>query len=311
MQRLRDQQSWSLFDPRDVPLLLSTHGAEFTRAYKQYEHTVEPLERIACSELWLLICRAQQETGTPFIMYGDTINRECLCKLALSRANTSIHTHPTGKNNQAHLGPVRTSNLCTEIVQVSSVNEPAVCTLASVAIPRFVRLDRTYDFDALHTLTRLVILTTDALLDHNDYPTDATRSSALRTRSLGIGVQGLADVFLASGLPFQSAEARQLNKDIFETIYHSAYQTSCDLAEQHGPYPSYVDSPASHGILQHDMWDNVVLSGRFDFESLRSRIATHGLRHSMLTAQMPTASTAKLLGNFDSTEPYTRYIFPH
>ncbi|KAI0717705.1 ribonucleoside-diphosphate reductase large subunit [Cerioporus squamosus] len=290
MHRLRDQQTWSLFDPRDVPLLLSTHGAEFTRAYKQYEHTVEPLERIACSELWLLICRAQQETGTPFIMYCDTINR---------------------KNNQAQLGPVRTSNLCTEIVQVSSVNEPAVCTLSSIAIPRFVRLDRTYDFDALHTLTRLVVLTTDALLDRNDYPNDATRSSALRTRSLGIGVQGLADVFLATGVPFQSPEARQLNKDIFETIYHSAYQTSCDLAEQHGPYPSYANSPASHDILQHDMWENVVLSGRFDFESLRNRIATHGLRHSMLTAQMPTASTAKLLGNFDSTEPYTSAVITH
>ncbi|RDX51351.1 putative ribonucleoside-diphosphate reductase large chain [Lentinus brumalis] len=290
MDRLRDQQMWSLFDPRDVPMLLSSYGEDFTRAYKQYEHTVEPIDRVACADIWILICRAQQETGTPFIMYSDAINR---------------------KNNHAHLGILQTSNLCTEILQSSSTKEPAVCTLASIAIPRFVRLDRSYDFDALHALTRLVVLTADALLDRNDYPTDGARRSAMNTRPIGIGVQGLADVFLASGLPFQSTEARQLNKDIFETIYHAAYQTSCDLAEQLGPYPLYPKSPAARGILQPDMWEDVVLSGRHDFDTLRSRISLHGIRHSMLTAQMPTASTAKLLGNFDSTEPYTSNVVTH
>ncbi len=151
------------------------------------------------------------------------------------------------------------------------------------------------------------MLTTDALLDRSTYPTDACRWSVVDTRAIGVGAQGLADAFMASSLPFQSNGARQLNREIFECIYHAAYSTSCELAEHHGPYPLYPESPASRGVLQHDMWSNVVLSGRYDFEALRERVHLHGLRNSMLTMHMPTASTAKLLGNFDGVEPYTRW----
>ncbi len=213
------------------------------------------------------------------------------------------------KNNHSHLGAVRTSNLCTEIVQFSSPTHTAVCTLASVAIARFVRPDRTYDFDSLHETARLAVLTTNAILDRSTFPNDICTQSVADTRAIGIGVQGLADTFMISDLPFDSTGARQLNREIFEAIYHAAYDASCELAERDGPYPLFPNSPAANGILQHDMWSDVVLSGRYDFDALRKRIVLHGLRNSMLTTQMPTASTAKLLGNFDATEPYTRYLF--
>lgn len=210
------------------------------------------------------------------------------------------------KSNHSHLGVIRTSNLCTEIVQFCSEDQTAVCTLASIALPRFVRDDKTFDLSALHCAAELATLTTDAFVDQNDYPTATSRRSALETRALGIGTQGLADTFMACSLPFSSREARDLNLKIFETIYHAAYNASCSLAATHGPYPKYDGSPAQRGILQHDMWSSPSLSGLYDFDALRARIAAHGLRNSMLTAQMPTASTAKLMGNFDSVEPYTR-----
>ncbi|KAI0688618.1 hypothetical protein C8T65DRAFT_746515, partial [Cerioporus squamosus] len=216
MLRLQLREKWSLFDPRDVPLLQTVFGDEFTRAYEEYEETVVPLERVDARDLWAVICRAQQESGTPFIMYQDTIN---------------------AKNNHSHLGTIRTSNLCTEIVQFSSPTHTAVCTLASIAIARFVRPDRTYDFDSLHAVTRLAVLTTNGILDNSTYPNDNCTKSVADTRAIGIGVQGLADALMASELPFQSSGARQLNREIFESIYHAAYDTSCELAERDGPYP--------------------------------------------------------------------------
>ncbi|RDX47464.1 alpha subunit of ribonucleoside-diphosphate reductase [Lentinus brumalis] len=290
MQRLQLHDKWSLFDPRDVPLLQTSFGDDFTRAYEEYERTVTPLERIGARDLWNVVCRAQQESGTPFLMYQDSVN---------------------AKNNQQHLGVVRTSNLCTEIVQFSSSTHTAVCTLASIAVARFVQSDRTYDFAELHSTVRLAVLTTNALLDQGTYPDSVCAKSVADTRAIGIGVQGLADTFMASELPFHSNGARQLNREIFETIYHAAYETSCELAAEHGAYPLYSGSPAAQGTLQHDMWNDVVLSGRYDFDVLRANIRVHGLRNSMLTAQMPTASTAKLLGNFDGTEPYTSNIVTH
>ncbi|TFK78197.1 PFL-like glycyl radical enzyme [Polyporus arcularius HHB13444] len=290
MRRLRDGQSWTLFDPRDVPLLLSTYGDEFSEAYELYEQTAISAHDISATELWNVICRAQQESGTPFIMYPDAINK---------------------KNNQSHMGMIRTSNLCTEIVQYSSAEHTAVCTLASISLPRFVRPGAPFDFDGLHSVTRLAVLTVNNLVDRNDYPTEATRRSALETRAIGIGAQGLADVFMASNTAFDSASARELNREIFECIYHAAYDTSCDLAQRDGPYPLFIGSPAERGVLQHTMWDNVALSGRYDFDELQQRIKRHGLRNSMLTAQMPTASTAKILGNFDSVEPYTSNVVGH
>lgn len=204
---------------------------------------------------------------------------------------------------------MQTSNLCTEIVQYSSEDHTAVCTLASVALPRFVRADRSYDFDALHAVVKLAVCGTNALIDEADYPTTESTESALQTRAVGIGGQGLADVFMASGIAFSSPEARSLNLAIYECIYHAAYEASCELAERDGFYELYHGSPAATGRLQHDMWQDVKLTGRYDFNALRDRIQDHGLRNSMLTAQMPTASTARLLGNCDGTEPYTRSGF--
>lgn len=306
MQRLREGGKWSLFDPADVPLLLTTHGEEFTAAYEFYERGNSSMDTTSAIDLWNVVCRAQQESGTPFVMYQDSINGKPIMSLYMCLSCSRLRT--IAKNNHSHLGIIQSSNLCTEIVQFCSTDQTAVCTLASLSLPRFVLPDHAFDLQALHDTTELATLTTNAFVDHNDYPTDAARRSALDTRALGIGTQGLADTFMACNYPFDSTAARVLNREIFETIYHAAYQTSCALAEQDGPYPLYAGSPAARGILQHDMWQSAPLSGRNDFDSLRQRIAVYGLRNSMLTAQMPTASTAKLLGNFDSVEPYTRCV---
>ena len=185
-----------------------------------------------------------------------------------------------------------------------------MCTLASVALPQFVRADGAYDFEGLHAITKLAVRGADALIGGACYPTPEAMESALETRAIGVGGQGLADVFMALGLPLASVQARSLNIAIYEAIYHAAYEVSCELARQHGCYPLYDGSPASSGCLQHDMWPDVKLTGRYDFVSLRAQIDEYGLRNSMLTAQMPTASTAKLMGNFDGAEPYSRWVLP-
>ncbi|RPD52381.1 ribonucleotide reductase large subunit, partial [Lentinus tigrinus ALCF2SS1-6] len=290
MQRSEQNEQWHLFDPEDVPGLQDVFGEAFSAQYGEYEKTVVPVATIATRELWTMICRAQEETGTPFVMFQDAIN---------------------GKNNEAHLGVVRTSNLCTEIVQYASQDITAVCTLASVAAPRFVLSAGGYDFDALHAVTKLAVVGVNALLDVAHYPTEAARASAFNTRAVGVGVQGLADVFKACSLSFTCARARELNMQIFETIYHASYEASVELAQQSGPYIHFPGSPVSTGRLQHDMWTAQVESGRYDFAHLRKQVVEVGLRNSMLTAQMPTASTARLLGNFDGVEPYTSNILVH
>ncbi len=203
---------------------------------------------------------------------------------------------------------MRTSNLCTEIVQFASREHTAVCTLASVAVPRFVHPNGTYDFGGLHAVTKLAVYGVNAVIDVASYPTPEATTSAEETRALAIGVQGLADAFMALGMPFSSLRARELNVAIFETIYHAAYEASCELARRDGPYPLFSNSPASLGRLQHDMWPGTTTSNRYDFAVLRSQIQQYGLRNSMLTAQMPTASTARLLGNCDGVDPYTRRV---
>lgn len=305
MRRLREGRIWTLFDPADVPLLLTTHGADFSAAYELYERSAPASDHVSTSELWTVVCRAQQESGTPFIMYQDSINGE---PSSPREKSSSSLTLSIAKNNHSHLGVIRTSNLCTEIVQFCSEDHTAVCTLASIALPGFVGANGAFDFDALHRTTELATLTTNAFIDSNNYPTESTRQSALSVRALGIGTQGFADTLMACKIAFDSADARELNRTIFETIYHAAYSTSCTLAARDGTYPKYNGSPAQRGVLQHEMWPSVVLSGRYDFDLLKQRISTHGLRNSMLTAQMPTASTAKLMGNFDSVEPYARYV---
>ncbi|KAI0712985.1 ribonucleotide reductase [Cerioporus squamosus] len=287
MERSEANLLWSLFDPVDVPGLLWTYGESFSAQYIEYERTVDPVATIPARDLWSLISRAQEETGTPFVMYQDAIN---------------------AKNNEVHLGIIKTSSLCAELVQFASPDQTAVCTLASVAAPRFVQPSGTYDFDGLHSVTKLAVQGVNALVDAADYPTTESRASAEKTRAVAVGVQGLADVFMQCKVAYASSLARDLNIAIFETIYHAAYQASCELAKTDGPYPLYDGSPASEGRFQHDMWPGDAETGRYDFGVLREQIRAHGLRNSMLTAQMPTASTARLLGNFDATEPYTSNV---
>lgn len=303
MKRLEPNDKWSLFNPADVPDLIGTYGDEFDAAYAEYEYTITPVSTIRARDLWSSIAHAQRESGTPFMLYQDSINRTSRSPAPFPDSTVNIFP---GKNNQSHLGVIRSSNLCTEIVQFSSPSETAVCTLASLSLPNFVRADSTFDFDLFVDVVKLATDNTDRLIDASTFLTPASARSAQRTRAIGLGVQGLADLFMRLSLPFDSPQARRLNVLIFETLYYASLDASCSKAQSLGPYPAYVNSPASKGLLQVDLWAHVV-SDRHDFPSLRSRISQYGLRNSMLTAQMPTASTSRLLANFESTEPYTRF----
>ncbi|KAI0715431.1 ribonucleotide reductase [Earliella scabrosa] len=289
MERLRNEGQWYIFDPVDVPQLHYSYGEEFETAYNAYVLAGKAVGKISAAQIWQYVCDAQTESGTPFILFHENVNF---------------------RNNQQHLGTVVSSNLCTEIVQYSSPGDTAVCTLASVALPRFVRDRASFDFDAFHKLVKLVVRNTDLLLDAGNYPTDESFCGVNNTRAIAIGVQGLADVFKALRLPFDSHEARMLNIRIFEALYHAALDASCQLAEENGVYPDYEGSPASTGTLYIDMWPPVG-HREYDFDALRERISTHGLRNSMLTAQMPTASTAYVLGNSPGVDPSPSNIVTH
>ena len=310
MQRLRDSRRWSVFDPVDVPNLHDTVGAEFTAAYAAYEASGLAIRDYDIDVLWAAVVDSQRETGSPFILFQDNINGSSICHLFGVTVLTVLVAcrRAAARNNEEHLGVVRSANLCTEIVQFSSPSRPAVCTLASVSLPACVADGGVFDFGRLQELVRAVVISTDRCLDVSDYPTSDVASSARATRALGVGVQELADVFMLLNLPFTSMGARELNVSIFETFYYAALDASCSLAEAHGTYPAWAGSPASRGVLQVDMW-GVTPSARHDFSLLRARIARFGLRNSVITALMPTASTSKLLGNFESFEPYTRYLF--
>merc|ERR1712064_95939 len=218
--------------------------------------------------------------------------------------------HANRKSNQQNLGTIHCSNLCTEIIEYTDANEVAVCNLASIALPMFVNRDAgQYDFSALHAVTKVATRNLNKVIDRNHYPMEEARRSNMRHRPIGIGVQGLADVFMLMRMPFESEEARRLNEDIFETIYFSACETSCELAANLGTYETYAGSPASNGKLQFDLWDRKPKSGRWDWDGLKNKIAEHGLRNSLLIAPMPTASTAQILGNNESFEPYTQNLY--
>ncbi|KAI0746105.1 ribonucleotide reductase [Earliella scabrosa] len=264
MQKLAGGRDWYLFDPSDVPTLIGAYGTQFTDAYEAYVRSGVYTAKINSVRIWEFICNAQTESGSPFLLYQDNINT---------------------RNNQQHLGTIVSSNLCTEIVQYSAPGETAVCTLASIALPRFVQNRETFDFDSLHDIARLAVRNTDRLLDLATYPTDACAATSNSTRAIAIGVQGLADTFMALRLPYDSQLARKLNIAIFETIYHAALEESCDLSKEHGPYRAWVGSPASQGKLQMDMWP-ATTDGRHDFGPLRAAISDNGLRNSTLTAQM-------------------------
>ncbi|KAJ7037391.1 ribonucleotide reductase alpha subunit [Mycena alexandri] len=286
MKRVEADGEWSLFCPNEAPGLHEVHSAEFEALYKRYEKEGRARKTIPAQKLWYAILEAQVETGGPFMLYKDAAN---------------------SKSNQKNLGTIKSSNLCTEIIEYSAPDETAVCNLASVALPSFVSNGK-YDFQRLHDITKVVAFNLNRIIDVNYYPIPETRRSNMRHRPIGVGVQGLADVFLALRMPFESAAAKELNKQIFETIYHGALEASAELAEKDGPYETYQGSPASQGELQFDMW-NVTPSSLWDWDALKAKIAKTGLRNSLLTAPMPTASTSQILGNNECFEPYTSNIY--
>ena len=286
MARVDNDESWSLFCPHECPGLVETHGDEFNRLYEKYEHENKAREKISAQKLWRKIVMTQIETGMPYMLYKDSCNR---------------------KSNQRHLGTIQCSNLCTEIIEYSSPTETAVCNLASISLPSCV--DQTgFNVEKLQAVTRVITRNLNRVIDQNQYPTVETKRSNYGHRPIGIGVQGLADVFMLLKMPFESEQARSLNRTIFETIYFSALDMSCELAKIDGPYESYAGSPTSEGILQFDMW-NISPSDDLDWSALRARIRTHGLRNSLLIAPMPTASTAQILGNNECFEPYTSNMY--
>lgn len=288
MERVKANGKWSLFCPNEAPGLYDTYGKDFETLYEKYEMEGKAREVINAQELWFNILESQIETGTPYLLYKDA-------------ANT--------KSNQKNLGTIRSSNLCTEIMEYTSKDEVAVCNLASLSLPRFVDKDsKTFDFAKLHEITRVVTRNLNKIIDINYYPIEEARNSNMRHRPIGIGVQGLADVFLLMRMAFDSPEAAQLNKDIFETIYHAAISESNKLAKEEGPYTTFQGSPASQGVFQFDMW-NVAPSDRYNWTALKNEVKNTGLRNSLLLAPMPTASTSQILGNNECFEPYTSNLY--
>ncbi|ABD97425.1 ribonucleotide reductase large subunit [Cowpox virus] len=286
MKRVKDDGEWSLMCPDECPGLDDVWGDEFERLYTQYERERRYKSIIKARVVWKAIIESQIETGTPFILYKDACNK---------------------KSNQQNLGTIKCSNLCTEIIQYADANEVAVCNLASVALNMFV-IDERFDFLKLKDVVKVIVRNLNKIIDINYYPIPEAEISNKRHRPIGIGVQGLADAFILLNYPFDSLEAQDLNKKIFETIYYGALEASCELAEKEGPYDTYVGSYASNGILQYDLW-NVVPSDLWNWEPLKDKIRTYGLRNSLLVAPMPTASTAQILGNNESVEPYTSNIY--
>nr|CAH7757153.1 unnamed protein product [Callosobruchus chinensis] len=288
MKRVESNGVWSLMCPHQTQGLADRYGDEFEELYEKYESEGRFMKQIPAQELWKAIIVSQVETGGPYIMYKDACNR---------------------KNNQKNLGAIRSANLSSETVMYSSPEEIPACCQASIAVPKFVNASkRTFDFEKLMEVTKTVVRNLDKIIDVTYYALPQEKSSNLRHRPIGIGVQGLADTFILLRMPFDSAEAAHLNSQIFETIYFAALTASCDLAESHGPYESYKGSPASKGNLQFDMWE-VTPTCDYDWKALKQRIAKHGLRNSLLISQMPCKTGAEILGNNPSVEPYRTFIF--
>ena len=286
MKRVEADGQWSLFCPNEAKNLHTTYGDEFEALYEKYEKAGKAKKTVPARDLWNAILEAQIETGNPYMLFKDAANR---------------------KSNQNNLGTIRCSNLCTEIIEYSDDKEIAVCNLASISLPRFVE-GNNFNFNKLVEVTHTITRNLNKIIDNNYYPLEETRRSNFRHRPIGIGVQGLADVFMLLGLPFESDMARILNKNIFETIYYAALTASNQLAKENGPYETYEGSPISKGIFQFDMWD-VQPSGRYNWDKLREEIKKYGVRNSLLLAPMPTASTSQILGNNECFEPYTSNIY--
>lgn len=285
MERVEKQESWSLFCPHKCPGLNTVYGAEYRALYERYESEGKATKVVQARDLWFQILNSQMETGTPYLLYKDACNE---------------------KSNQKNIGVIQSSNLCTEIIQYSSPEETAVCNLASVSLPAFVK-NGEFLYEELHRVTKIVTRNLDRIIDINDYPTEKAKRSNMRHRPIGLGVQGLADVFFQMKLPFISEEAAEVNRNIFETIYHAAMETSMELAMEQGPYSTFHGSPLSEGKFQFDLWK--VNAKRYDWDVLRTKVMAHGVRNSLLVAPMPTASTSQILGNTECIEPITSHLY--
>src|SRR6478736_815141 len=288
MTRIENNEMWSLFCPNEAPGLADCYGEEFERLYEKYEKEGKFRRQVKAQDLWFEILEAQIETGTPYMLYKDAANK---------------------KSNQKHLGTIKSSNLCTEIIEYTSPDEVAVCNLASIALPKFVTEEGKFDHQKLYEITKVITRNLNKVIDVNYYPVEEARNSNMRHRPIGIGVQGLADAFILLRMPFDSQEARGLNKDIHETIYFAAMEASMELAKEHGSYETFKGSPVSKGIFQFDMWGVTPDSGRWDWEQLKREVKQNGVRNSLLLAPMPTASTSQILGNNECFEPYTSNIY--
>eukprot|EP01047_Picozoa_sp_COSAG01_P026569 COSAG01_NODE_1716_length_9403_cov_4.038697_9_plen_779_part_00 len=291
MQRVQNDANWSLFCPNECPGLQDVWGDDFEALYTKYESQQKYRRQFPARVLWQAIIDSQQETGTPYLMYKDACNR---------------------KSNQKNLGTIRSSNLCVEIVEFSSSEEVACCNLASIALPKFVTTDgKNFDHVLLYKVAYMVTENLNRVIDRTFYPVKEARVSNMKHRPIAVGVQGLADVFVQMKMPYESTEAQILNKDIFETIYYACLDASCHLAEKNkeGAYTSFAGSPASKGLLQFDLWKNAATSDRWNWDNLKRRIKQHGLRNSLVTAPMPTASTAHILGNTESFEPLSNNLY--
>jgi ribonucleoside-diphosphate reductase alpha subunit len=288
MKRVEESGNWSLFCPDKAPGLSDTVGEEFEALYTKYEEEGRATATVPAADVWKAILKSQTETGTPYMLYKDACNQ---------------------KSNQKNLGVIKSSNLCTEILEFTDKDETAVCNLASIALPKYVDPEtKIFDYEKLHEVTKTVTKNLNRVIDRNFYPVETARKSNMRHRPIGLGVQGLADVFILCRHAFDSDEAKEINARIFETMYHAALEASSELAEVDGPYETFEGSPASQGVLQYDMWEGETKL-HYDWDALKERIKEKGLRNSLLMAPMPTASTAQILGNNECFEPYTTNIY--
>lgn len=292
MKRVEQNDEWSLFCPNEAPGLGDCHGEEFEKLYEKYEREGRARETIKAQELWFEILESQIETGTPYMLYKDSANK---------------------KSNQQNLGTIKSSNLCTEIIEYTAPDEVAVCNLASLALPKFVLTGtdgkKYFDHKKLYEITKVATRNLNKVIDVNYYPVEEAKRSNFRHRPIGLGVQGLADTFISLRMPFDSEEAKGLNKDIFETIYFAAMETSMELAKTQGTYETYEGSPTSKGQFQFDLWGVTPESGRWAWDDLKAKVKKYGVRNSLLVAPMPTASTSQILGNNECFEPYTSNIY--
>ncbi|KFF20213.1 ribonucleoside-diphosphate reductase subunit alpha [Flavobacterium hydatis] len=289
MKRVQEDASWTLMCPNECPGLYDVYGEEFEAMYLDYEFRGKGRKTIRARELWEKILESQIETGTPYMLYKDAANR---------------------KSNHKNLGTIRSSNLCTEIMEFTSKDEIAVCNLASISLPMFIENGK-FDHEALYNVTKRVTRNLNKVIDRNYYPVKEAENSNMRHRPVGLGVQGLADAFILLRMPFTSDEAKKLNQEIFETLYFAAVTASMEMAQEEGPYSTFAGSPMSQGEFQYNMWGmkDEELSGRWDWASLRKEVMEHGVRNSLLVAPMPTASTSQILGNNEAFEPYTSNIY--